>query len=87
MEPLSWDVSDIFAQYPYACFRLTKTWAITWVKIGAASNGNIIYQPHPGHVQSLLTILDQHKITVFYKGNLKGNPVAVPWREEFPLVE
>lgn len=72
-EPLSWDVSSIVAEYPRA---------LRWAVIGAASNGRIKYQPEPEHVTRLLEVLEG--VPVFFKGNLKGNPAAEPWREEFP---
>jgi protein gp37 len=74
-EPLSWDVSAIVADYPGA---------LDWAVIGAASNGAKTYQPDPGHVQALIDVLDQQGVKVFFKGNLKGNAAANPWREEFP---
>jgi protein gp37 len=74
-EPLSWDVSDIVAEFADA---------LDWAVIGAASNGARTYQPEPAHVQALLDVLDSRKIPVFFKGNLKGNAAATPWREEFP---
>jgi protein gp37 len=74
-EPLSWDVSDIVAEYADA---------LDWAVIGAASNGAKTYQPEPAHVTRLLEVLDSRKIPVFFKGNLKGNAAAGVWREEYP---
>lgn len=75
-EPLSWDVSDIVAEFPDA---------LDWAVIGAASNGAKTYQPETTHVERLLEVLDSRKIPVFFKGNLKNSPAAQPWREEFPV--
>ncbi len=70
VEPLSWDVSEVFkAHLP-----------VSWVVIGAASNGRTIYQPDISFVRGLLTVLDKQGVKVFFKGNLKWSP----WREEFP---
>lgn len=70
-EPLSWDVSQIVAQYPGA---------LRWAVIGAASNGPRTFQPEPEHVSRLLEVLDRQDVPVFFKGNL----IWTPWREEFP---
>jgi hypothetical protein len=79
-EPLSWDCSDIVAQYPKA---------LRWAVIGAATNGPKVYQPNPEHVQRLLAVLDRHEVPVFFKGNLWGNAAApaAGWREFFPGYE
>lgn len=74
-EPLSWDVSSIVVEYPDA---------LDWAVIGAASNGPRTFQPEPAHVRALLDVLDSRRIPVFFKGNLKGNAAAQPWREEYP---
>lgn len=74
-EPLSWDVSDIVSAYPNA---------LRWAVIGAATNGPKVYQVDPGIVQALLDVLDSLEVPVFFKGNLKGNAAATPWREAFP---
>lgn len=74
-EPLSWDVSAIVAEYPGA---------LGWAVIGAASNGPRTFQPDPEHVAALLDVLDAQQVPVFFKGNLRGNPAAALWREEFP---
>lgn len=74
-EPLSWDVASIVAEYPTA---------LRWAVIGAASNGPRTFQPEPAHVANLLTILEAQGVPVFFKGNLKGNAAATPWREEYP---
>ncbi len=75
-EPLSWDCADIFAEHPNA---------VQWVVIGAASNGPTEYPPDPATVASLLTVLDEQSIPVFYKGNMRTLQMAMDdWREEFP---
>lgn len=75
-EPLSWDCADIFAEHPHA---------VQWVVIGAASNGPTEYPPDPATVASLLTVLDEQSIPVFYKGNMHTLQMAMDdWREEFP---
>jgi protein gp37 len=74
-EPLSFDVSWL---YDYA--------NPSWIVIGAASRGKQYYQPKPEWVQSLVTAADQHHTSVYFKGNLRGNPAATPWREHFPEV-
>ncbi len=72
-EPLAWDIAEYLEDAP-----------ISWVVIGAASNGRTVYQPEPIWVRHALRVLDQRRISVFYKGNLRDNPAANPWREEFP---
>jgi len=74
-EPLSWDVAWIVEDYPNA---------LKWAVIGAASNGPRTYQPEPAHVKALLDVLAMQGVPVFFKGNLKGNSAAQPWREEYP---
>jgi protein gp37 len=73
-EPLSWDVSEIVAQYPEA---------INWAVIGAATNGPKRYQPAPVHVERLLNVLDNQGVPVFFKGNLLWDK----WREDFPDIQ
>lgn len=77
VEPLSWNVAPIFKQYS----------VLQWVVIGAATNEKKVYQPEPENVWDLLGVLDEHKVPVFFKGNLMGNPAADPWREYFPGFE
>lgn len=57
---------------------------LDWLVIGAASNGRKVYQPDPGDIDELLYWADMFGTRVFFKGNLRGNPAANPWREEFP---
>ena len=70
-EPLSWNVSGVVSLH---------AGAIQWAVIGAASNGRVLFQPDPQHVQWLLEVLDRDGVPVFFKGNLEWEP----WREEFP---
>lgn len=75
-EPLSWDCSHIFREYPGA---------VNWVVIGAASNGRVEYPPAAADVISLLEVLDEQAVPVFYKGNMRTLDVALnDWRHEFP---
>jgi protein gp37 len=82
VEPLSWNVAPILAQYP----------ALDWVIIGAASSGRKYFQPAAAHVDALLDVLDARGAAVFYKGNIKplfetwdfGTPGKNRWREDFP---
>jgi protein gp37 len=73
-EPLSWDVSPLLDGY---C-------PVDWAVIGAASNGRNYYQPDPDNVGRLLKVFRFFGVPVFFKGNLRGNPAADPWREEYP---
>lgn len=73
IEPLSFDVAPILAEFPGA---------IQWAVIGAASNGKRKYQPKPEWVQNVLRVLDDQGVKVFFKGNLEWSP----WREEFPII-
>lgn len=75
-EPLSWDITPILRDHPYA---------IDWIVIGAASNGNIYYPPTEQHVRALVEYCDDLNISVFFKGNLHSLKWAADnWREEFP---
>lgn len=76
-EPLSWDVSAIVEDYPGA---------LKWAVIGAASNGPRTYQPDADCVAVLVDLLDTLGIPMFFKGNLRSNSAAQPWREEYPEV-
>jgi protein gp37 len=77
LEPLSWDCSDILAQ-----FRDRLHWAV----IGAASDGARTHQPAP---HTLARVLDSLAgLPVFFKGNLRdsitpSNGFSL-WRQEFP---
>lgn len=74
-EPLSKDWSTLVSNF---------SGVLDWAIIGAASRGKEYFQPNPSHVFNLLRVLDEYNVAVFFKGNLRGNPAAVPWREEFP---
>lgn len=78
-EPLSQDWARIVDQYPKA---------LHWAVIGAASNGRTLYPPDEKHVRSLIELLDDRGVPVFFKGNLRALPwAAANWREAFPLVK
>lgn len=74
IEPLSWDITPILGQYPDA---------LRWAVIGAATDGQAVHQPDVGHVRALLNVCDAQRVPVFFKGNLRGNEAAAPWREFF----
>lgn len=79
-EPLSYDISNHLSFNEWELVVNTLDWAV----IGAASRGKQYYQPDPEWVENLLFELEMYAIPVFFKGNLRGNPAADPWREEFP---
>jgi len=83
IEPIWFDVAPILINWLEANDRLPFEWVI----IGAATNGPAVYQPTPQWVKDALEIFDAQNIPVFFKGNLKGNKAAKPWREEFPTIE
>lgn len=75
-EPLSWDITPILRDYPYA---------VDWVVIGAASNGKTYYAPEEKHVRNLVEYCDDLGIMPFFKGNLNSLPWAkANWRQSFP---
>lgn len=74
-EPLSRDYAALAAEYPGV---------LQWAVIGAASRGRQYFQPNPAHVAKLRDALRAQGVKIFYKGNLRGNPAAEPWLEEFP---
>lgn len=84
IEPLSWDVSDIIAEYPGV---------LDWAIIGAASDGSRYIQPDAVHVDRLLDVVDAQGISIFYKGNIGklfqafdfGTEAKNRWREDFPV--
>lgn len=80
IEPLWFDVAPVFEQWLAQHDELPFEWVI----VGAASKGQVIYQPKGAWVSDLLAVLDEHAIPVFFKGNLAGNNAAIPWREAFP---
>lgn len=76
VEPLSFNIAP----------HLDGT-ALDWLVIGAASNGPRTYQPEDVWVEHVLSFASTYRIPVFFKGNLRGNSAAVPWREEFPAAQ
>lgn len=84
VEPLSWDVSALIADYPGA---------LDWAIIGAASDGSRYFQPTSADVDRLLNVFDALGTAVFYKGNIKptfetydfGTEAKNRWREDFPV--
>lgn len=70
-EPLSFDVHSILWK---------RDCPIEWAVIGAASKGKTYYQPNADHVFDLLRCLKEHRVPVFFKGNMKWPQ----WRAEFP---
>lgn len=75
-EPLSWDVSQIVAEYPTA---------LDWAVIGAASNGRQLFPPDDEHLVNLNLVLDDQGVPIFYKGNMRSSPIAsANWRENSP---
>ena len=81
-EPVSSDLTSV----------ITTAHPLDWIVIGAASSGRRYFQPDPDHICRLLTIMDETKTPVFYKGNIKpmfqGNDLGTSalnrWREDFP---
>jgi protein gp37 len=75
LEPLSWDCSDILAEY-----RDKLHWAV----IGAASNGSHTFQPDWNTYRRVSAALSG--IPVFFKGNLRPSFEGTGiWRAEFPV--
>ena len=75
-EPLSWDVSKIVDSHPDA---------LDWAVIGAASDGAKKYPPREDDLRSLVSVLDNYHIPIFFKGNLRSSMWAQKnWRAEFP---
>lgn len=79
-EPLSFDIGE----------EMRGEWwehllnSLDWTVIGAASNGPKKYQPDPQWVETLIELLEDYNVPIFFKGNLRGNPAIKRWREEFP---
>lgn len=87
IEPLSYDIASDFYLWQRATKEssyFTRPLPLEWAVIGAATKGRNVYQPEPIWVERAITILDRYEVPVFFKGNLKGNAAANPWREEFP---
>lgn len=76
IEPLSFDVVPMLEQYIES---------LDWLIVGAASDGHTKYQPDAEHFRELLDLVEKYPTPLFFKGNLRNNPLAVPWREEFPI--
>lgn len=84
IEPLSYDIGSLFVKWAGTSQRLPLEWAV----IGAASNGSTYYQPEPGHLLTVLSILDHHEVDVFFKGNLRPSfekRILARWREDMPV--
>lgn len=82
IEPLSFDIAEVMRDWRV---KLGQHLPLEWAVIGAATRGATVYQPSPMWVWNLLSELSRQKpVSVFYKGNLKGNVAAKHWREEFP---
>lgn len=73
LEPLSFDIA------PLLTMPLERP-PLEWVVIGAATNGRQAYQPEPAWVENVLSVMDEHAVPVFFKGNLEWPE----WREDFP---
>ena len=76
IEPLWFNVVPIFEEYLKDKDKLPFEWII----IGAASNGSQLYQPKAEWTASLIELLDDADIPIFFKGNLEWDD----WREVFP---
>lgn len=79
-EPLSFNVAAVLDVWLTSGARVHPKLPVEWAVIGAASRGKAYYQPDPMHVTGLLSVLDTHRVPVFFKGNLEWQP----WREDFP---
>lgn len=84
IEPLSFDIAKTFEMWRVMRPIYRAALPLQWAVIGAATNGPKVYQPESEWVRNVLYELDRAEIPVFFKGNLKGNTAADPWREEFP---
>lgn len=58
-----------------------------WCVVGAASKGSRHYQPDPSWVDNAVHFLHDHRVKVFFKGNLRSNEWVKnnQWLQEFPL--
>ena len=81
IEPLWFDVEPVFEDWLATEGELPFEWAI----IGAASNGRQVFQPKTHWTESLLDILENRNLPVFFKGNMDSD-LWTNWREEFPIV-
>ncbi len=66
LEPLWFDVAAVLRRWLESGLSLPLDWCV----IGAASNGNKLYQPKPEWVQGLVELCAEHNIPVFMKKNL-----------------
>jgi len=76
IEPLWFDVAPVFEEWLGERGELPFEWVI----IGAASNGKKTYQPEFEWTESLIDLLDNQNIPIFFKGNLEWGE----WRDGFP---
>ncbi len=79
IEPLWFDVAPVFEAWLETEDKLPFEWAI----IGAASNGSRVFQPEVKWTMSLIELLEEWRIPVFFKGNM-DREYWRDWREEFP---
>lgn len=80
IEPLSFDITDVFEEWlemPDGSAKFPLEWAV----IGAGSNGPKYYQPAAEHVEKLHAFCREHGVKIFHKGNLDW----IPHFEEFPV--
>jgi len=80
IEPLWFDVAPVFEAWLQTEGELPFEWAI----IGAASNGRRIFQPKTEWTLSLLDILENRDVPVFFKGNMDRFYWS-DWRDAFPV--
>lgn len=77
IEPLSWDISEVLAEFPRV---------LDWAVIGAASSGSKWYAIDEDVFMRVQNALDKQRVPTFYKGNLRSTKLAAAlWREEFPF--
>ena len=79
IEPLWFDVAPVFEAWLETEEKLPFEWAI----IGAASNGRSVFQPEVNWTASLIELLEERDVPVFFKGNMDKDCWR-DWREEFP---
>ena len=77
IEPLWFDVAPVFEEWLKEKGKLP----FEWVTIGAASNGRKIFQPKSEWTASLIRLLDEQNIPIFFKGNMEWEE----WRDGFPV--
>lgn len=79
IEPLWFDVAPVLEAWLETEDKLPFEWAI----IGAASNGSRVFQPEQAWTASLIELLDNQDLPVFFKGNMDRN-YWTTWRDDFP---